>query len=94
MVQWTAVVQGTHSGEPYSPLPGVPPISAKKPPVACKNDAERMTNPPTPMAIPHIQQAILTVQYYWRRESVTRCQHSIKWASTLAQAVFRIFFGV
>jgi len=36
-------VIGTHSGAPYSPLPGVPPVSAKSPPVACSNDPEKIT---------------------------------------------------
>lgn len=43
VVGWTAVVKGTHSGAPYSPLPGVSPVAAKSPPVACENDAERIT---------------------------------------------------
>ncbi|EOD22142.1 hypothetical protein EMIHUDRAFT_435578 [Emiliania huxleyi CCMP1516] len=43
IVVWTAVVKGTHSGAPYSPLPGVPPVSAKSPPVACRNDPEKIT---------------------------------------------------
>ena len=42
LVGWTAVVRGTHSGAPYSPLPGVPPVSAKSPPVACQNDPEKV----------------------------------------------------
>ena len=29
--------------QPYSPLPGVPAVSAKKPPVACENDPEKVT---------------------------------------------------
>lgn len=41
-VEWVAVVKGTHSGAPYSPLPGVPPVSPKKPPVACENDSEKI----------------------------------------------------
>ena len=41
-VAWTAVVKGTHSGEPYSPLPGVPAVKAKTPPVACENDSEKL----------------------------------------------------
>ena len=43
LVKWTAVVKGTHSGAPYAPLPGVPPVSAKNPPVACENDQETVT---------------------------------------------------
>ena len=39
---WTAVVKGTHTGAPYAPLPGVPPVSPKTPPVACQNDAEKI----------------------------------------------------
>ena len=42
LVGWTAVVRGTHSGAPYTPLPGVPPVSAKSPPVACQNDPEKI----------------------------------------------------
>ena len=42
-VKWTAVVKGTHSGQPYSPIPGVPPVSAKTPPVACENDPEKIS---------------------------------------------------
>ena len=42
LVGWTAVVRGTHSGAPYSPLAGVPPVSAKSPPVACQNDPEKV----------------------------------------------------
>lgn len=40
IVSWKAVVKGTHTGAPYSPVPGVPPVSAKTPPVACQNDPE------------------------------------------------------
>jgi len=43
IVQWTAVVKGTHTGAPYSPLPGVPPVSPKSPPLACENDPEKIT---------------------------------------------------
>jgi hypothetical protein len=43
IVTWTAVVKGTHSGAPFSPLPGVPPVAAKSPPAACENDAEKIT---------------------------------------------------
>jgi len=43
IVSWTAVVKGTLSGEPYSPLPGVPAVSANSPPVACQNDPEKIT---------------------------------------------------
>ena len=43
IVTWTAVVKGTHTGAPYSPLPGVPAVSAKSPPVACQNDPEKVT---------------------------------------------------
>ena len=43
IVTWTAVVKGTHSGQPYSPLPGVPPVAAKSPAIACQNDAEQVT---------------------------------------------------
>jgi hypothetical protein len=43
IVTWTAVVKGTHSGAPYSPLPGVPPVASKSPPVACENDPEKVT---------------------------------------------------
>ena len=42
IVTWTAVVKGTHTGAPYSPLPGVKPVSAKTPPVACQNDPEKI----------------------------------------------------
>lgn len=42
-VTWTAVVKGTHTGAPYSPLPGVPTVAAKNPPIACQNDAEKIT---------------------------------------------------
>lgn len=42
-VTWTAVVKGTHTGAPYAPLPGVPPVSPKNPPVACENDPEKIT---------------------------------------------------
>ena len=42
LVGWTAVVKGTHSGAPYTPLSGVPPVSAKSPPVACQNDPEKI----------------------------------------------------
>lgn len=42
LIGWTAVVRGTHSGAPYSPLPGVPPVSAKSPPVVCQNDPEKV----------------------------------------------------
>ena len=34
---------GTLSGAPYSPLPGVPAVSKKEPPVACENDKARVT---------------------------------------------------
>ena len=37
---WTAIVKGTHTGEPYSPLPGVPATKAKN--VACENDPESL----------------------------------------------------
>ena len=43
IVSWKAVVKGTLSGAPFSPLPGVPAVSAKKPPVACENDPEKIT---------------------------------------------------
>jgi len=43
IVTWTAVVQGTHTGAPYSPLPGVPAVNPKTPPVFCQNDAEKIT---------------------------------------------------
>jgi len=43
IVTWTAVVKGTHSGAPYSPLPGVPPVSSKNPPIECQNDPEKIT---------------------------------------------------
>ena len=36
-------VKGTHTGAPYSPLPGVPAVSTKSPPVACQNDPEKIT---------------------------------------------------
>ena len=42
-VEWVAVVKGTLSGEPFSPLPGVPAVAAKSPPVACTNDPEKIT---------------------------------------------------
>jgi len=42
LVGWTAVVRGTFSGAPYTPLPGVPPVSAKSPPVQCQNDPEKV----------------------------------------------------
>ena len=41
-VEWTAIVKGTLSGEPFSPLPGVPTVAAKSPPVDCTNDAEKI----------------------------------------------------
>ena len=40
-VQWTAVVKGTHTGAPYSPIPGVPATASKG--VACQNDPEKIT---------------------------------------------------
>lgn len=40
-VKWTAIVKGTHTGAPYSPLPGVPAVAAKK--VAVQNDPEKVT---------------------------------------------------
>ena len=40
IVEWTAVVKGTHTGAPYSPLPGVPPVSAKG--AKCQNDPEKI----------------------------------------------------
>ena len=43
IVAWTAVVRGTHTAAPYSPLPGVPAVAAQKPPIACQNDPERIT---------------------------------------------------
>ena len=43
VVSWTAIVQGTHTGAPYSPLPGVPAVVAKDPPVRCQNDPESIT---------------------------------------------------
>lgn len=42
LVEWTAVVKGTHSGAPYAPLPGLKPVSAQSPPVACQNDEEKV----------------------------------------------------
>jgi len=41
-VAWTATVRGTHTGAPYSPLPGLPQIASKDPPTACQNDPERV----------------------------------------------------
>mmetsp|Transcript_53081 Transcript_53081/g.88136 ORF Transcript_53081/g.88136 Transcript_53081/m.88136 type:complete len:118 (+) Transcript_53081:181-534(+) len=41
IVVWTAVVKGTHSGDPFSPLPGVKAVAAKN--IACQNDAEKIT---------------------------------------------------
>ena len=43
LVTWRAVVKGTHSGKPFSPLAGVPPVAAKSPAVACANDPEQVT---------------------------------------------------
>ena len=43
LVTWTAVVKGSHSGAPYSPMPGVPPVAAKSPPAECENDTEKIT---------------------------------------------------
>ena len=43
LVSWTAEVKGTHSGAPFSPLPGVPAVKAQSPPVACANDPEKVT---------------------------------------------------
>lgn len=39
----TWVVKGTHTGAPYSPMPGVPTVEKKEVPVACANDPEKMT---------------------------------------------------
>jgi len=41
VVVWTAVVKGTHSGAPFSPLPGVKAVAPAS--VACQNDAEKVT---------------------------------------------------
>lgn len=41
MASWTAIVKGTHTGAPYSPLPGVPATAAKG--VAVENDPEKVT---------------------------------------------------
>ena len=43
IVVWNAIVKGTHSGAPFAPLPGVKPVSAKSPPIACENDMEKLT---------------------------------------------------
>ena len=43
-VTWTAVVTGTHTGKPFSPLPKVPAVKPnKKTPKALQNDAEAIT---------------------------------------------------
>ena len=43
-VTWTAVVKGTHTGAPFSPLPKVPAVKPnKKAPKALQNDAELIT---------------------------------------------------
>ena len=43
-VTWTAVVTGTHTGKPFSPLPKVPAVKPnKKTPKALQNDAETIT---------------------------------------------------
>ena len=43
-VTWTAVVTGTHTGKPYSPLKGVPPAKPnKKAPAKLQNDPEAIT---------------------------------------------------
>ena len=43
-VTWTAVVKGTHTGKPYSPLKGVPPAKPnKKAPAKLQNDPEAIT---------------------------------------------------
>jgi len=43
-VSWTAVVKGTHTGAPYSPIPKVPAAKAnKKSPKALQNDPEAIT---------------------------------------------------
>ena len=39
-VHWTGVATGTHSGAPFSPLPGVPPVGRMAPSRRCENDAE------------------------------------------------------
>ena len=39
----TWVVKGTHTGAPYSPIPGVPAVAAQTPPRACQNDSELLT---------------------------------------------------
>ncbi len=43
IVKWTAIVKGTHTGAPYSPIPGVPPVSPKTPPAEWENDPEDIT---------------------------------------------------
>jgi len=43
VVTWTGVIKGTHSGAPFSPGAGVPPVEAKNPPVACQTDPEQFT---------------------------------------------------
>lgn len=43
-VTWTAVVRGTHTGVPYSPIPKVPPVKPnKKNPKSLENDPEAIT---------------------------------------------------
>ena len=43
-VTWTAVVKGTHTGKPFSPIKGVPPAKPnKKAPAKLQNDPEAVT---------------------------------------------------
>lgn len=43
-VTWTAVVRGTHTGKPFSPIKGVPPAKPnKKAPKKLENDPETVT---------------------------------------------------
>ena len=43
-VAWTAVVKGTHTGKPFSPIKGVPPAKPnKKAPAKLQNDPEAVT---------------------------------------------------
>ena len=43
-IAWTAVVKGTHTGKPFSPIKGVPPAKPnKKAPAKLQNDPEAVT---------------------------------------------------
>ena len=42
IVEWTAIVKGTHNGAPYAPSLGLKPVAVSKPPILCQNDPEKV----------------------------------------------------